>query len=387
MPLVERKCPACGQIKKFRSDVKTCGCGGTNPFKKPAAPKPGKPTKVELTADQLIEVELEKVRAKQEGKDEIIAALTKKVVALENQIGMAALIQNHTPQTFDIVPKIATPGKSESAAVAVWSDWHIEEHIEPEQVSGRNEYNLEVADFRFQKLCQGTLAWFNIENAKTNIKTLVIAALGDFITGSIHDDLAENNLLAPVDAIYKAQGMLASGIQFLLNNLPKDVEIIVVCHGGNHGRMTKEQRIATETGNSLEQYMYYTLRDHFQHSPRVKFVIAQGYHSIVRFFEGAYTVRFHHGHQINYWGGVGGITIPVNKAIAQWNKAETVNLDVFGHFHTRFDGGNFIANGSMIGYSPYAVSVKASYEKPSQTFFLINKEYGEKTMVAPIFME
>ncbi len=31
MAILERECPACGETKKFRSDVKTCGCGGTNP--------------------------------------------------------------------------------------------------------------------------------------------------------------------------------------------------------------------------------------------------------------------------------------------------------------------------------------------------------------------
>lgn len=40
----------------------------------------------------------------------------------------------------------------------------------------------------------------------------------------------------------------------------------------------------------------------------------------------------------------------------------------------------------MIGYNPYAVSIKASFEKPNQTFFLINKRHCAKTMVAPIFV-
>jgi hypothetical protein len=32
--LQRRKCPACGKMKTFRSDVKTCGCRGSNPFAK-----------------------------------------------------------------------------------------------------------------------------------------------------------------------------------------------------------------------------------------------------------------------------------------------------------------------------------------------------------------
>jgi hypothetical protein len=30
----KRKCPACGETKEFRTDVKTCGCKGSNPFAK-----------------------------------------------------------------------------------------------------------------------------------------------------------------------------------------------------------------------------------------------------------------------------------------------------------------------------------------------------------------
>ena len=82
-----------------------------------------------------------------------------------------------------------------------------------------------------------------------------------------------------------------------------------------------------------------------------------------------------------------GITIPVNKAIAGWNKAHTVDLDVFGHYHQRFDGGSFICNGSLIGYNAYAVSIKAGYEPPSQTCFLINRQFQAKTAVMPIFVE
>ena len=376
----KRLCPACGKTKAFRIDVRTCGCSGTNP--KLAEAKPGAE---KLTAAHQVSIEIQKLRDKREAKDMHIGELTARVLDLEKELERVTFMRDKTPQALEIVASKRSGG-SESAAVAVWSDHHSEEHVLPGQVGGRNEHNLKINDARFQQLVHGTLAWFNIESAKTTIKSLTIAMLGDFITGSIHEDLAEGNLLPPTDAIYRVQNQLVGGLEYLRDNTPKDVIITVVCHGGNHGRMTKDQRIATETGNSLEQYMFYTIRDFFKGDPRFVFLIATGYHTYVTYFD-KYVVRYHHGHQINYGGGVGGITIPVNKAIAQWNKARLANLDVFGHFHTRFDGGNFICNGSLIGYNAYAVSIKASYEKPSQTFFLINKEYGEKTMVAPIFVQ
>ena len=373
-----RQCPICKETKKFRNDAKTCGCL-KNILSEKSSPEP-------ISPQSRVDIELEKLRVKREGHSETIGLLQERVLQLEAENEALLKLSGTTPQLLDVSPR-APAQKSESAAVIVWSDHHCEEEVLPAQVGNKNEYNLAINEQRFQNLLHGSLAWFKIESQKTIIKTIVLGLLGDFISGSIHEDLAESNLLAPVDAIYRAQGQLISGIQFLLQNTPEDVELIVVCHSGNHGRMTKKQRIATEAGNSLEQYMYYSIRDFFKAEKRVKFIVATGYHSFVRFFEGRYEIRFHHGHMINYQGGVGGITIPVNKAIAQWNKAHAVNLDVFGHFHTKFDGGNFIANGSLIGYNAFAVSIKASYEKPSQTFFLVNREFEEKTMVAPIFVD
>jgi len=84
---------------------------------------------------------------------------------------------------------------------------------------------------------------------------------------------------------------------------------------------------------------------------------------------------------------VGGIYIPTNKAIAQWNKGVRADLDVFGHFHQFIDAGNFVANGSLIGYNAYALRIKADYEPPKQAFFLVNKRFNSKSIVTPIFVE
>jgi len=147
--------------------------------------------------------------------------------------------------------------------------------------------------------------------------------------------------------------------------------------------MTQKTRVATEAGNSLERLMYHSLAITFKNEPRVQFVISDGYHTYVKVYE--YTLRFHHGHSVKYYGGVGGITIPLNKAVAQWNIGRRANLDVLGHYHTFMDGGNWVANGSLVGYNAYALSIKASPEPPRQAFFLIDRDAG-KTVVAPIIL-
>lgn len=55
-------------------------------------------------------------------------------------------------------------------------------------------------------------------------------------------------------------------------------------------------------------------------------------------------------------------------------------------FHQLLDGGNFLVNGSMIGYNAFALSIKASAERPAQRFCLIDRDRG-KTITAPILFD
>jgi hypothetical protein len=98
------------------------------------------------------------------------------------------------------------------------------------------------------------------------------------------------------------------------------------------------------------------------------------------------SVRFHHGDGIMYRGGIGGVHIPLRKAIAQWNKARRVDLDVMGHWHTRETSKDYVINGSLIGYNEYAQGIKADFERPQQSFFIIHPRYG-KTAEFPIILE
>ena len=109
------------------------------------------------------------------------------------------------------------------------------------------------------------------------------------------------------------------------------------------GNTVKERRVSTEAGNSLEWLMYTSIAKYFKHNPRVMVMVNKGYLSYLEVYDR--TIRFSHGHNVRYAGGVGGIYIPLNKAINQYNKIRHVYLDVLGHFHTLRDGGNFIENG------------------------------------------
>lgn len=271
---------------------------------------------------------------------------------------------------------------NEAVAFLVASDWHVEERVVGSSINGVNTFNEKIAKKRAERFFKNSLKLIDVSTSTTKIKKIVLALLGDFFSNEIHEELMENNTMLPTEAVMFAQSLLASGIETLLKETTCD--IVVPCSSGNHGRMTQKLRISTEAGNSLEYYMYHNLANHFKGNPRVQFQISDGYLNYMKVY--GKTIRFHHGHAMRYMGGIGGIYIPVNKAIAQWNKIKHADYDVFGHFHQRRDGGNFICNGSLIGYNAYALSIKADYEEPQQAFFLVDKDRG-KTIVAPILLK
>jgi hypothetical protein len=134
--------------------------------------------------------------------------------------------------------------------------------------------------------------------------------------------------------------------------------------------------------------MFYHLRSYYKTNPRLKWYFnEESYLQYTELFDGGYTICFQHGHAVQYGGGVGGLTIPLNKAIAQWQKLKRADLYCLGHWHQFFDGGNFIVNGSLIGYNSYAMFIKAGYEPPKQAFFTINKKWMTKTATYPILFK
>lgn len=341
--------------------------------------------KTEITPKNLPidkQVEIDEVKKTEKRKTKIISKkyqyLLDKIEVLEKERSAVYRLAEK-PHLVKIIP--ALEDKSEATAFIIASDWHYEETVKPDTVSELNEYNLNIAHQRVVNLFQNGLKLYNLTRRDIVVKDIVLALLGDFITGNIHEEFLENCSLQPIDAIWTTYEELIAGIDFLLKN--SDANLIIPCVSGNHPRITRQVHYSTESGNSLEYFMYRSIAKHYEGNKRVQVMVSKGYHCYLDIY--GKVIRFHHGHAIRYAGGIGGITIPVNKAIAQWNKARHADLDVFGHFHQLKNLGDWVCNGSVIGYNAFALRIKADYETPRQSFFLYDKDRG-LTITAPILV-
>jgi hypothetical protein len=281
-------------------------------------------------------------------------------------------LESGRDDTICIEPRESS-GTSEAVPVILASDWHAEEIVTKAQVNGLNEFNEKIAHQRVTRFFQASVNLIkNHLNPGVKIHHVVVGLLGDFITNDIHEELVENVWCRPTEAITWVQNRIVAGIDFFLNHTPYTYTF--VCKVGNHARTTKKTHFSQENGHSLEHLLYVFLDAYYRNEPRVSFQFSGGYLSYLDIY--STTVRFHHGHAIKYNGGVGGLTIPCNKAVAQWDKGHVANLDCFGHFHQTKSDQKWKCNGSLIGYNSFGVAIKGDFEPPKQTLFLIDKKRG-----------
>lgn len=267
------------------------------------------------------------------------------------------------------------PGKGEATVIALASDWHVEERVDRADIPGAvNEYNPEIARKRSEQFFQRVVLLADAERSLYGVETLVLGLLGDIIHGYLHDDQRESNFMSPTEAIIFAEELLTIGIEYILEH-GNFKRIIIPCCCGNHGRTTVKPRAKTYVQNSYEWLMYQHLASRFAKEKRIHWEIAGGAHV---YLEVAGRVcRFHHGDDVRYVGGVGGLSIPLMKAIAQWNKVRRADYDFLGHYHQCRDFGSAVVNGSLIGYNAYALKAKCDYEPPKQQFITIDHTRGK----------
>jgi len=268
--------------------------------------------------------------------------------------------------------------------VLTCSDWHVEETVDPAEVNGLNDFNLAIAGERVSRLISGFHWLYDLHVGKHyKIRDVVVALIGDMISGWIHDELMVTNGLGPPPAVVFFEDLARKLLKSILET-HKDVTVHLVCVAGNHGRLTHKKMVKGKTHTSIEWVAYANLarwlRENYPR--RVKIHVAPGAMCYLDTY--GYVNRFIHGDQIGYGGGIGGVTIPLNKKLLRWDKKIKAHCTYLGHFHQYTPSSNFQMNGSLIGYSEFANWIAGEWEPPIQSLNVIDSRYG-RTGLWPIF--
>jgi len=284
----------------------------------------------------------------------------------------------------NIVRREKNSNLREATAVALASDWHLYEMVKPEKVHYKNEYNPEIALNRSCKFFNGILNLLEYHRNNFHIRDLILWLGGDIIHGYIHPENVENNYGSPIREILFAYEIFVNGINMILSESCID-RLYIPCNIGNHSRTTEKMRVSTAADNSYEYLLYRILSDYFEKDKRVQFIIAEGEHLYQKVYD--FWVRYVHGHRVPYYNGMAGIFGALRKACVGWNTIQPCDITNVAHFHqSHLDSYGMTTNASLVGYNEFAISKNFEYEKPSQTFYLIDSKRG-KCMPTRIWVE
>ena len=319
----------------------------------------------------------EQVKLQNNDQDRLLV----KVEQLQDSLEVALDIRDvETP------PDIVIPmrrGVTETVPILLCSDWHCGAIVDPDTVCDLNRFDLGIFHQRSAALFRNLLKVVRMLRSTTEVCKCVIWLGGDLIDNWLHPDQVETQILSPTQQLIECERAIVAGIDYLLAQGEFE-EIIIPCSFGNHGRTTEKMRAGNAAATSYEWLMYQSLQRHYRNDARIKFNIASG--NLLYLDVLGHRLRFHHGDAIRYGGGVGGITIPLQKWIYRQDQGIKADHTFLGHFHQLTMGQNWSVNGSLIGATAYSMKLGFAPERPQQRLRCIDSERGF-TISAPILTD
>lgn len=268
-------------------------------------------------------------------------------------------------------------GVHHATAVLMLSDLHLDETVNIDEMNGINEYNRAIAERRLHRVVEGVVKLLQRYVAGVELDGLVLAILGDIITGVIHDELARTNEAPPSASVVYWVPILAAAIKYLRDEL--GIPIHVPCVDGNHDRFYGKPHHKQRAITSLAWIIYNWLADHLEGEEGITFSLTQANDQIVPVYDTRLLLS--HGDQFRSQGGVGGLYPSLLKWLLRMHQqysdtSQDFDYALIGHWHQTLSGQDYFVNGSLKGYDEYAKHLGFSFERPQQSMFLVTPERG-----------
>lgn len=272
-------------------------------------------------------------------------------------------------------------GSVTGVPVTIWSDWHIGETVNPAEVNGVNEFNLAVAERRIRRLVDRTIDLCKSHMTRPDYPGVVVALLGDMVTGEIHDELAQTNDCDLLPAVLWTRDILISALTRMADEFGK---VFVPCAPGNHGRNTKRLQAKRFAAKNFDWLIYCLLERHFQTvgDDRILIHAPETGEALFRVYGHRFLAL--HGHDLGVKGGDGiiGAIGPIMRgtlkvASSQAQIGRDFDTLMMGHWHQQLWLPRCIVANSLKGYDEFArVFLRAGFSVPSQPLWFVHPQHG-----------
>lgn len=255
-------------------------------------------------------------------------------------------------------------------------DWHFGETVNPEEIDGLNEYNLEIGHRRAKQVVDKAVDLLKHHMVNPDYPGIVVGLLGDMISGDIHKELQETNEIATIPTVLDVVGVMRQCLEYLADNFGR---VHAVCVVGNHGRNTQKMQAKQRTATSFDWLSYKMLEMALAGDDRITFQIPDAADTHLRIYDHQYLIT--HGDQFRGGDGIIGPLGPLvrgdyKKRLRQSMVHDRYDTLVTGHFHRLITLSQLITNGSLIGYNEYAFTCNLPYEPPQQAMWITHPENG-----------
>lgn len=325
------------------------------------------------------EAELERIKLEEDNKkaNSQIRELTKKILC-DNKVREKIMgIAHHKPKTPDWLEYGDTLTSSDPGVPILFaSDWHWGEVVNPNEIGGVNEYNLDIARQRAQNMIERAINLLTNHMVNPNYPGIIFALGGDMVSGNIHDELCDTNDMPIMPVVLDIIDHLAMAIRRLKAEFGR---VFLPCVAGNHGRIHRKPRAKQSNFNSYDWLIYQFLDREFADDPDVVFFIPEGPDALISVYGHRYL--FTHGNQFRGGDGMIGPLGPIirgdhRKRGRNAQVGQEYDTLVIGHFHQLIQMQRVIVNGSLKGYDEYAFSSNFGYEKAQQALWLSHPHHG-----------
>jgi predicted phosphodiesterase len=263
--------------------------------------------------------------------------------------------------------------------VLLLSDLHAGEQVFLEETMGMNAYNWSIMLERLDRIKDAILSLQ--ENRPYPIRKLKVAMLGDMLSGTIHQELAETNEMANEECVVQLGHDIARWLEEFVPHYEDGIEIVGVV--GNHPRHTKKTKAKQAATDNSDWTFYRFLECYHRNNPAFKFNFPRANFAEIMIAERWRALLFHGDGIRSTMVGVpwGGISRQLAHLEQQFQKqGRPLDLLFCGHYHTPnvIEGvsTDLVMNGSLKGPDEFSLKFYGSGRSPSQVLLTAHTEHG-----------
>lgn len=336
----------------------------------PDAPKP------QTVDDRVRERRLEREVADQK---RTIKDLTDRLIAAEDLrqtvFDLAAAIE--APAVISPMPGAKRGGKR--SAILHVSDVHCGEAVDLFEMDGLNSFDLEICRRRLRRMFQKTASLLTDHWAGDAVEELVVCLGGDMIDNNLREESRRGGAAPVVEAVKVVSEEVAGGLEFLRSTVSTPMRVYT--SPGNHGRLTDKPHMNEGNIDNFDILVSWAIEKMIAGDTGVSFYYTGSGEALFNVYGWKFLLQ--HGHEGA--GGTGGLYGPVYKQVrgmyrthvSYARRGRGFHYVLQGHDHTSAKIPFGFANGSVVGYNPYAArKLKADPSPASQNLLVVEEKLG-----------